>query len=82
MTISINELYEPGKHVEVLNIYKKPHVWEPGVVKHVNILVTKSSEHFIYNVLLDRKTSCKTRNFPEGKPIVLNVTNSRIRKIN
>lgn len=76
--MTITPKVNPGQRCQVLNKSTKPNKWEAATVRHIQVLITESTTHYVYNVRLDRRTSTYSRSFPEGKEIHLNVTDSRI----
>lgn len=79
-TININVKVMADSRCFALNYNRRPHAWEAGTVRSVRAGISKDgSYHVSYQVLLDRRTTGRSRMFPEGgAPIFITVGDDSI----
>lgn len=79
-TIEVKVKVMEGKGCIVKNYRRKPAEWENGTVRHVAAHIRPDGTYGVtYSVLLDRRTTGRSRMFPDGgAPIFLHVGDEAI----
>lgn len=82
-TIKVNVKVMEGEDCIVLNYRAKPKQWEHGVVTRVGAGINKDGSYSVsYDVKLDRRTTGRSRMFPDGgAPIFLHVGDDGIEAV-